>query len=98
MLAKKLGSILGIASILTAWMIVPVANAQPVGHPILVSENPIDITPHVLDGQVRAIAQVGDQVIVGGTFTEVRNQGTQTVLTRRNLFAFSAATGQIDTD
>ncbi|MEX0754942.1 MAG: delta-60 repeat domain-containing protein [Actinomycetota bacterium] len=98
MLAKKLGSILGIASILTAGIIVPVASAQPVGHPILVSENPIDITPHVLDGQVRAIAQVGDQVIVGGTFTEVRNQGTQTVLTRRNLFAFSAATGQIDTD
>src|SRR5262245_22150357 len=70
--------------------------AAPATHSVVVSADPVNWTPHVLDGQVNAIVQVGDEVIVGGTFTQVRAAGSQTVLTRNYLFAFDATTGQID--
>ena len=63
---------------------------------IVVSENPADWTPHVLDGRVYAIAQVGDRIIVGGRFGQIRQAGTRQVLKRKNLFAFNATTGVID--
>jgi hypothetical protein len=63
---------------------------------LVVSENPVDWTPHVLDGRVYAIAQVGDRMLVGGHFSQVRQAGSKEVLTRRNLFAFDADTGAID--
>ena len=70
------------------------AGGLPPG--VVVSDDPAGWTPHVLDGQVLAIAQVGDRVVVGGRFTRVREAGSQQVLNRRNLFAFSASTGVID--
>ena len=36
------------------------------------------------------ITQCGNTMYVGGTFTQVRNPGSQTPITRRNAFAFSA--------
>jgi len=62
------------------------------------SDDPIDTTPHVLDGRVYAIVRAGDRVIVGGTFTTVRNAvNPRTQYTRRNLFAYSHSTGRVDT-
>lgn len=65
---------------------------------VIVSDDPVNWTPHVLDGRVNAIVQIGDQVIAGGRFTQVRRTGTQTIVNRTNLFAFSYATGAIDAD
>jgi chitodextrinase len=47
------------------------------------------------DGRVSAIVQVGDMVVVGGTFTQVaENGGTgPATLARSNIAAFDAATG-----
>ena len=64
-------------------------------HDRLVSPDPVDNTPHVLDGIVNALALVGDTVVVGGAFSEVTDASRQTVLTRANLFAYSLSTGQI---
>ncbi len=61
----------------------------------LVAAAPRAGTPHVLDGRVLSVAQVGTQIVLGGTFTQARNDGSTTVLTRRGLLAFDAATGQI---
>ena len=56
----------------------------------VVSANPADTTPHVLNGTVRAIAEVGGIVYVGGTFTTVKNApSTAPQQTRRYLFAFN---------
>ena len=44
-----------------------------------------------------AIVQVGDTVYVGGEFSQVERAGTTQVLTRNNIFAFSAGTGAIST-
>jgi hypothetical protein len=72
------------------------AAAVNVAHSVVVSANPVDTTPNVLDGQVNAIVQVGGKMIAGGTFTQVR-RGGGTILTRNNIFAFDPATGAIDT-
>ncbi len=57
-------------------------------------------TPHVMDGAVMAITQVGSKVIVAGTFTKVSPSATFTDtsddLTRNRIFAFDADTGVID--
>jgi hypothetical protein len=65
-------------------------------HEDVVSEDPVDWTPHVLDGTVRAIVVVGGKVVVGGNFSQVREAGGSAVLARSNLFAYDAATGVID--
>jgi hypothetical protein len=62
-----------------------------------VSANPVDNTPHVKDGTVRAVAVVGTKVVVGGTFTKVQRAGNPTVLTRGGIFAYDRSTGAIET-
>jgi PKD repeat protein len=51
----------------------------------------------VLDGSVKSIAQVGDTVILGGQFTQVQAAAGGPVLTRNNVVAFNARTGEIST-
>jgi hypothetical protein len=78
------------------------ANAASTGnnapHPgRIVSDNPSGFTPNVMDGQVQTLARVGNMIIVGGTFTTVRNAGSSTDIRRNNVFAFDATTGQVST-
>jgi hypothetical protein len=71
---------------------------QHAGQSSIVSANPVDTTPFVLDGRVEAVAKVGSRIIVGGTFTSVKNwQGSALPQTRNFLFAYSAITGKLDT-
>lgn len=66
----------------------------------VVSEMPELGTPHVMNGAVEAITQVGNTIIVGGTFTSVSPSDTFTDtsddVVRNRLFAFDATTGEID--
>ncbi len=72
------------------------ANALPQG--LVVSDDPVDYTPNILDGHVTAITTIGDTVIVGGTFTEVKEAGNPTVFSRNYIFAFDRLTGDLDPD
>jgi hypothetical protein len=54
-------------------------------------------TPQVNNGAVFAFARVGKWIVVGGSFTQVTQAGSQTVLVRRHVFAFDPRTGAIDT-
>lgn len=63
----------------------------------IVSGDPADWTPHVLDGKVNAIVQVGTRMVVGGTFTQVQEAGSnKPILNRSGIFSFDATTGKID--
>jgi hypothetical protein len=84
-----------VGALITVVAITSQAGAVGYQHPSVVSANPADHTPHVINGTVRAIAALGDRVYVGGTFTTVVNAGTSTQLTRNYLFAFNRATGRV---
>ncbi|GAA0952229.1 hypothetical protein [Nonomuraea longicatena] len=77
-----------------AFLAAAVAMA-PVTHPRVVSADPVDTTPHVLDGIVSALALVGGTVVVGGSFSEVADAGRTRTLPRSNVFAFDLASGRI---
>ncbi|WP_433249955.1 hypothetical protein ACQPYK_03320 [Streptosporangium sp. CA-135522] len=80
-----------------ALMLVPtgVAAAGTTKHSRVVSADPVNTTPHVLDGIVNAITLVGGTVVVGGSFSRVRDAGSETVLSRANIFAYDLATGRV---
>jgi Domain of unknown function (DUF5122) beta-propeller len=61
----------------------------------VVSANPVDFTPHVLDGTVWALALVGDTVIVGGSFTKVTDSTRQQTYARKNVFAYGLHDGAV---
>ena len=74
-----------------------VARAEDTPAGQLPSEFPAAGTPHVLDGSVYSIAQVGSTMVLGGDFTTARNDTSNTQLTRLDLLAFNLSTGQIST-
>ncbi len=53
-------------------------------------------TPAVADGEVYALAKVGNTVVVGGSFTSASSWGSDTSVSRSRIFAFDATTGAID--
>jgi hypothetical protein len=61
----------------------------------VVSADPSDLTPHVIDGNVNTFALVGSTMFAGGTILNVRQQGSQVVHARHNLMAFNASTGAV---
>jgi hypothetical protein len=87
-------------TILTALVIAvplaPAAQAVQTSESVVVSADPADWTPNILDGQVNTILQMGSKVVVGGTFTQVRRAGFSQIFTRNYLFAFDMDTGVID--
>ncbi|HKY75247.1 MAG TPA: hypothetical protein VJS45_03840, partial [Acidimicrobiia bacterium] len=74
----------------------PVGRALYAAHDTLVSADPADATPHVVDGTVDAILPMGNRIYVGGSFTQVRNANESRVITRRGLFALDPATNKVD--
>jgi beta-propeller uncharacterized protein DUF5122 len=63
---------------------------------VIVSPIPIEASPRVLNGSIFAITEAGSKIIVGGSFTSVRNYNSTTPMVRNHIFAFDAATGIID--
>ena len=72
------------------------ASAYDVRQTQLVTDNPADWTPNVQDGGVRYIAQSGNTMIEGGSFTKVADAGSSTILSRPYVFSFNATTGAVD--
>ena len=85
------------APVATGGLATAAPTSADVAHSQVVSANPINNTPHVKDGTVRAFAVVGSKVVVGGTFTQVQQAGTTKVFARGGIFAYDRATGAIDT-
>jgi hypothetical protein len=78
------------------------AQAADTGNPApqtgrIVSDEPGQLAPNILDGSAFSIAKVGNTIVVGGLFTQAENHGSSTVVTRNNLLAFDATTGKLVT-
>jgi PKD repeat protein len=73
------------------------AHGVDYGPGALVKDVPVNGTPHVLDGRVNSIVKVGNTVILGGEFTQTRNNTSDDVIARSNLVAFDATTKEIST-
>ena len=85
------------AAVLVGLMAQPGAPVN-VPQAVVVSSNPAEWTPHVLNGKVAAIVQVGNKMVAGGQFTQVASAAAPTTaIPRSNIFAFDATTGAIDT-
>jgi hypothetical protein len=89
-----------VAGMLSALTTATPATAATVGdsHPQtgqIVSEDPANFTPHILDGTVYSVVQIGNMVVVGGSFTQVRQTTTSPIITRNRVMAFNATTGAI---
>ena len=72
--------------------IAPVGAAD---HGQLVVESPRRNVPVILDGDVRAHAQIGDRIFVGGQFQQVQRPDGTTI-TQPNIFAYDINTGLLD--
>jgi len=69
--------------------------AADLAQPSVVSANPVDFTPHVLDGTVWSMAVVGDTIVVGGAFTKVTDSSRRETYARKNIFAFDRHDGSV---
>src|SRR3954467_8439727 len=80
-----------LAACLAVVMPAGTAPAYDVRHTSIVTDNPVDWTPNVVDepGAVRTIVQTGNTMIAGGNFTKVQNAGSSPTLSRPRLFAFN---------
>lgn len=71
------------------------AVAQDIPSGPLVNDVPKNGTPHVLNGRVYSVGQVGNTMVLGGTFTSARNDSSATALSRPRLVAFDETSGTI---
>ncbi len=79
-------------------LVVGSGSPAPAEQNVVVSPTPEAKHPRVIDGRIYAIADKGSDVVVGGTFTTIRNgKGGSPNLTQAKLFRFDSATGLIDT-
>ncbi|WP_017588315.1 hypothetical protein [Nocardiopsis ganjiahuensis] len=69
------------------------ASAAP--HEGVVSEQPVQWTPHVLDGAIKDILRIGDTVVVAGEFNSVSDPDGGRTHDRRNVFAFRHGSGEV---
>lgn len=93
-----LACLTALATVSLGTSLVPPVSAGTVAQDSVVSEDPVDWTPHVLDGQVEAIAVVAGHVVVGGEFRKVQETDGPRTYARRNIFAYDARTGRISRD
>jgi hypothetical protein len=86
-----------VAAVVLVGLMAQPGGAVNVPQPVVVSPDPANWTPHVLDGKVDAIVVVGGKVVAGGLFTQVATaDDPATPIPRSNIFAFDATTGAID--
>src|ERR1041385_3259193 len=86
--------LLVVAALLASFVVALPALAD-VAQSTVVSADPVDQTPHILDGTVRAIAIVGTSVVVGGDFTTVTDSTGAQHYRRVCLFAYDLASGRV---
>jgi PKD repeat protein len=91
LLALTLAAVAPVFPVLTVPAAAQLAQAQ------LVSPVPMAGTPNAVDGRVFAFAEVGNLMVMGGSFTQVRNADNSTIYNLPYVVAFDRTTGAINT-
>ncbi|HKT01234.1 MAG TPA: delta-60 repeat domain-containing protein [Rugosimonospora sp.] len=89
-----LAAFLTAATAVLAAVTVPAALADQ-SQPAVVSANPVDYTPNILDGTVLSLALVGRTVVVGGDFDQVAAAGSPLSQVRYGIFGYDLYTGAL---
>ncbi len=85
------------ATLATAMVAMPAAQAVQAPHDRVVGAVPGQNSPNVQDGNVKAIAEVGNKIILGGNFTQVANRGSGSpIVARKYILAYDKTTGDVD--
>ena len=92
--------IAGVGALAVALAVGSTLPAQAsLSQPAVVSDNPADITPHIVlnapSQDVRAFAQVGRTIYAGGRFNQVQDWARTTTYDRQNFVAFDSETGVV---
>ena len=87
--------VLALATALTMALAIDEAAATGINHGDVVKEVPRANTPEFLDDEVRGHLQVGNRIIVAGSYTQVRDN-TFGVVNQPYLAAYDIATGRLD--
>ena len=86
-----------VAAAVASGLVVGGGSPAPAEQNVVVSPTPEAKHPRVIDGRIYAIDDLGTDVLVGGTFTTIRNNaGGSPNITQAKLFRFSSDTGLID--
>jgi hypothetical protein len=85
-----LGSVVALCAVPAEAAVVPAPAAATI-----TSANPVDYTPQVQNGSVRAFAQIGNTIYAGGSFTGVKAAGASAWTPAGNLVAYDATTGAL---
>jgi len=96
-----LGLVLTLLGALTTTALTTPATAASTGESApqpgrVVSQEPSTNTPAIMDGTVLSIARLGSTIIVGGTFTKVRDPGSTIDIPRDHVVAFDESTGMVE--
>jgi hypothetical protein len=86
-----------VALVLGLGLVAAVGGPAPADQDVVVSPTPDAKHPRILDGRVYSIASSGSKVLVGGTFTMLKNGAPDSAKVEQpRLFRFDSDTGQID--
>ncbi|HYN96400.1 MAG TPA: delta-60 repeat domain-containing protein [Pilimelia sp.] len=91
---RRLLAAAAVALGLAATAVVVPADAD-IAQTKVVSTNPVDWTPHILNGTVWAMTVVGDTVVVGGDFTAVTDSTGRFRYNRTHIFAYGLRDGRV---
>ncbi len=87
--------VIAAAAVLTAALgTIPALASQ--SQATVVSTDPVNYTPNVMQGTVYAIAVVGTTVVVGGDFTTVENAAGTVTYHKTNIFTYNETTGVVN--
>jgi hypothetical protein len=93
----RLAALVALAVVGTTGGLAYGASAPSAPQTQVVSAVPATGTPQISDGIVLAIAQVGNTMVAGGTFTQAQDYAKTTTYARSRLIAFDATTGAVST-
>ncbi|MFG1951263.1 malectin domain-containing carbohydrate-binding protein [Micromonospora sp. NPDC048830] len=96
LLRRTLAGLTAVAVTAVGLAVAPAAHAAP-DHDTVVSAVPSAASPNIMDGTVFAIHDAGTKIIAAGSFTRVRDRGSDVDITRNYVLAFDKATGTVDT-